>query len=143
MSVKGHSVIIEHGNQSTHEASTVWTAVAELVDITPPNVEADDIETSHMLTPEQFKTFDPGWADGGEVEFTVQYEKAKNATLYGLFRQPKGYRVLFADAPGPSGSRWKFNGHVKGFSNEVDREGLITADITIKISGKPVFEPAA
>jgi hypothetical protein len=142
MATKGHSVIMEYGNQATHGASTVWTTMGNITDITPPNVEADDIETSHMLSPEQFKTFMAGWADGGEVELTIQYEKAKNAELYSLFRQDKGFRLMFAD-PAPSGSKWNFSGYIKAFGNEVDREDIISADITVKISGKPDFAPAA
>jgi hypothetical protein len=34
------------------------------------------------------------------------------------------------------------NGYINGFSNSTDREGIIQADITVKISGKPEFEPA-
>ena len=142
MAVKGSQVVFQYGNQATYAASSTWTDVAEIIDITPPNVEADDIETSHMMSPNQFKQFEAGWADGGEVDLSVQFEKAKNASLYALFRQPKGFRIMFADAPGPSGSKWGFDGYIKGFGNEVDREDIVTADITVKITGQPVFVPA-
>lgn len=137
MATKGHSTKLEFGNQANYADSTTWTEFAEITEITPPNVEADDIETSHMQSPEQFKEFDPGWADGGEVELTINFDKDQNETVYGLFRQKKGFKMTFVD-----GSAWKFNGYIKAFGNEVDREGIITAPITLKISGKPVFEKA-
>src|SRR4051794_29995760 len=109
MSVKGAGTTLEYGNAATTAGSTVWTPVALIEDITPPKIEADDIETSHMLTPNQVKTFDPGWADAGELECKIQFEKVANATLYSLFRVPKAWRMRFADLPSPSGSRWDFD----------------------------------
>lgn len=144
MSVKGSKTRFEFGDQPTFGASTVWTAFAKVVEIgSGVKVEADDIETSHMESPDDFKEWDPGWADGGEVQFKIQFEKAHNEVVYGLFRQPKGFRMILPDAPLPSGSKWKFNGYIKGFGNESERTGLTTADITIKIVGKPEFEKAA
>lgn len=144
MPIHGAEVILQYGNGATVADSTSWTDVATLVDIpNVPQLKADDIDTSHMLTPGQVKTFDPGWADAGEVSFTVQYDKTQNAALYALFRQPKGFRVLFPDAPGPSGSKWSFDGYINAFSNPVDREGIITTDIAIKVSGQPDFDAAA
>jgi hypothetical protein len=143
MAQKGSQVIMQYGNNPTYAASTTWTDIAEIIDITPPNIEADDIDASHMLSPNQMKEFLPGWGDGGEVELTVQYDKTRNAALYTLFRQPKGFRIMFADAPGPSGSKWGLDGYVKGLQNTVEREGVITADLKIKVTGTPVFVPAA
>lgn len=134
----GHSTKFEFGNQATFAASTTWTDVAQIVDISPPEIEADDVETSHMQSPNQFKTFDPGWADAGEVELTVEYEKAAGTTLYGLFRTKKGFKMTFED-----GSSWGIDGYIKKLGGEVDREGLVTQTITVKISGKPVFTAAA
>src|SRR3954469_23071654 len=101
MSTKGHSTKLEFGDAATVAGSTTWTPVAKVTELTPPNVEAEDIDVSHMESPEQFEEFDPGWANGGEVEATIQFEKTENETVYGLFRQPKGYRLSFVD-----GSKW-------------------------------------
>jgi hypothetical protein len=138
MANKGSKTKLAYGDQETYAASGAFTPIAKVIDINPPNIEADDIDVSHMESPDEHKEFDPGWADGGEVELTIQYEKAKNATVYGLFRQKKGWEMEFSD-----GSVWGFDGYIKGFGNEVDREGIITLVITIKVSGKPVFEAAA
>jgi hypothetical protein len=143
MPIHGAEVILQYGNGASVEESNSWTDIATLVDIpNVPQLKADDIDTSHMLTPGQVKTFDPGWADAGECSFVIQYDKTQNAALYNLFREPKGWQCLFPDGPGPSGSKWKFDGYINGFTNAVDREGIITAEISIKISGEPTFDPA-
>jgi hypothetical protein len=138
MATKGHSTKLAYGDAANYADSETWTDFAKITEITPPNVEADDIDISHMDSPDQFKEFTAGWADGGEVECTIQFAKAANAAVYGLFRQDKGYKVTFVD-----GSTWELNGYMKAFGNEVEREGIVTANVTIKVSGKPVFTPAA
>lgn len=136
--MKGHSTKIEYGNAATVAASTTWTALAKITELGGVNVEAEDIDVSHMESPDQFEEFDPGWANGGEVEATIQFEKTENETVYGLFRVPKGFRMVFVD-----GSKWNLNGYIRSFGNEVERKGIVTAKIKIKVSGKPEFVKAA
>src|SRR4051812_43149794 len=112
----GHSTKFAFGNGATLATSSTWTEIAQILEISPPEVEADDVETSNMASTDQFKTFDPGWADAGEVEISVQYEKAASTTIYGLFRVKKGFKMTFED-----GSSWGFDGYVKKFGGEVDR----------------------
>jgi len=139
MATKGHSTKLEFGDAATVAGSTTWTPLAKITEITPPNsIEAEDIDVSHMESADQFNEYDPGWAEGGEVECTIQYDKEQNEDVYALFRVPKGFRAVFVD-----GSKWNFNGYIKAFGNEVERKGIVTAKITIKISGKPEFVKAA
>ena len=139
MATKGSGVKIGSGAQGTDGAiGETFTNFAKLTEIGGISIEADDIETSHMDSPNQFKEFTAGWADAGEVEFTLQFEKAGAAAVWALFRQDKSFRVLFKD-----GSEWTFNGYLKAFGTEADREGIVTVPCTIKISGEPVFEAAA
>jgi hypothetical protein len=58
--------------------------------------------------------------------------------VYGLFRLDKNFRITFVDT-----SKWALSGYIKSFGNEVDREDIITANITVKISGKPTFTAAS
>lgn len=134
----GHSTKFEYGNATTFAASTSWTEFAQILEIAPPEVEADDIEVSHMQSPDQFKQYDPGWADGGEIEMKIQFEKTGAAAAYALFRQKKGFRETYQD-----GSTWKIDGYIKKFGGTTEREGVVIVEITFKVSGKPVFTPAA
>ena len=142
MSVPGYQTRIAYGNAPTASGSTSWTEFAAVTEITPPSLEADDIETSHMTTPKQIKTFMAGWADPGEAELTLEFEKAQAATIYDLFRVQRGYRIEFNDAPTPSGSKLRFDGFVKAVGPESDREGLSTINVTIKVSGEVTFIPS-
>ena len=147
MATKGFKTQLQYGNQSTAAASTVWVSFALIDDIKPPKIEADDIELSNMDSPTDasglpFKEYTAGWAEAGEIEVKCQFEKAQNMTVWSLFRQQKGYRVIFPDASGVAGSSWKVDGYLKSLQNESEREGIVTADFVIKITGVPVFTPA-
>jgi hypothetical protein len=145
MATKGSKVKFSYGDASTAAGSASWTPIARIVDITPPKLEADDIETSNMDSPNDVKEWAPGWADAGEVELTIQYDKDQASTIMGLFRIQKGYRIEYPDAPSPSGtgSRLAFDGYIKAFSDHVDRKDIITEEITVKVIGLPTFTKAA
>lgn len=135
-------------NDSTYAAELAdeneWTQVLKCEDIQPPAIAIDDVETQHLKTPDQFKTFEGGWGDGGEVTTTVQFDAAQYATLAGLLRTPKGWKVLFSDnttdgvTGGTHGGGAGWDGYVKGLGVPFEAEGLVKFDVTIKVSGKPV-----
>lgn len=135
--VKGADTTIAYGNGASVGESNSFTPFAAVTEITPFSVEADDIDTSHMTTAERWKTFEAGWADAGEVEFTIQFDSDETETVFGLFRQNKGFQLKFSDD-----STWSFTGYVKAFGDQIDREEYVTTDITIKVSGKPEFDKA-
>jgi hypothetical protein len=108
-----------------------------LTDVKPPKIEADDVDVSNMNSASQMKEHIAIWGDAGEVEFKVQFNKTQNGVVYSLFRQQKAWQVMFSD-----GSYWTAEGYLKSFANEVEREKIVTADISIKLSGLPVFTPA-
>jgi hypothetical protein len=135
---QGYETILSYGNMPTASGSTAWTDFAGILDIKPPKIESEDIDVSNMASPGQFKQFTAGWANGGEIEVKIQFEKTQNATVYGLFRTNKGFKITFAD-----GSTWLADGYIKSFANEVDREKIVTADIGVKVSGQPTFTAAS
>lgn len=138
MAIKGHSTILEVGDAETFAASNTFTKLGKVVDIQPFTAEADDIDVSHMESEEQWRDFDPGWAEAGEVEVTLQYEKTENVALMALFRVKRGYTVTFSD-----GSTWDLTGYINSIGQEVEREDIVETVVGVKISGKPVFNAAA
>jgi hypothetical protein len=131
MAVKGHSVEIAHSETS----GGTYTKIANLVDLDMASLlQAEDIDVSHMESVDQIEETEPGWAAGQEFTATWQYAKAVNATVYALFRQKKFWKVTFSD-----GSTWVFPGYLKDFGNTVERKGIITLSLTMKIAGAPTF----
>jgi hypothetical protein len=141
---KGHSVVIGYATEiadltTVTSATGGFTAIANLVDVPAPGApEAEDIDISHMLSPEQYEEFAAGWANAGEAALTIQYAKVQAAALIALFRTRKTWRVTFLD-----NSVWCFQGYIKAYGKETPRKGYITQTITLKLSGKPQFNAAA
>ncbi len=128
---------IAYGDAATAAASSTWTPFADVTEVKPPKIEAEDVDTSNLKSPGKVKTFDPGWANAGELELTIQYNKTQTATVYGLFRTPKGFKVTYAD-----GSKWVYDGYIKTWQDQIEKDGIVTQNITVKISGLPVFTAA-
>jgi hypothetical protein len=144
MAQKSFKTRISYGDEETHQETTTWTPFAKVLEITPPPLNSDNIETTHLESEDEMREWEPGLGDGGESTFKLQWEKAQNATIYGLWRQKKGFQISYADAPQPSGSKLKFNGFIQNIANEtITKDNVVEAEIVIKIIGKPDFVPKA
>ncbi len=110
------------------------TELANVIDISSPQIDVEDIDTSVMLSTSQYRTFIAGWKDGGEVGLTMQYAKAITNTLQSRIGTDDTFVVEFSD-----GGKWTVTGYIKGFTEEIDIDGLVTSVVTVKISGVPVF----
>jgi hypothetical protein len=140
MATKGFNTAIDYGNQSTAAASTMWTSFASVVEIKPPGLKSEDIETTVLTSPNEMKEWLPGLGDAGESTFKVKWNAAQTTTVYSLFRQPKGMRVVYADAPYPSGSKLAFDGWISGIENEqIQKDNTVEAQITVRVTGLPTF----
>lgn len=116
---------------ATYTASTGWTAVGNVTELTMPEPEADDIDTTSHSTTGGVRTYLAGLVDPGEAETTVHYDKTIFSTLKGLRGDSKKFRVIFSDG---SGIGWE--GYIKADpATEVDMEGLTLMTIKTKVSG--------
>lgn len=133
--------IIEVGDKATYTLSTAWTPIANITDIpTFPTLEADEIDSTTLVNDEGFKEFEPGRANGGEVEFKLQFDGGDADALYALFRVKRGFRITVPDAAAvASRSNFKFTGFIKKIGPEGKAGEGIELTVAIKISGKPLF----
>ena len=102
-------------------------------------------DTTVIDSPNQADTFAPGWANGGEATIKIQLVQQQQATLFGMFRKPLGYRIVFNDAlaGSPVGSNLPFDGYIKSIQNEIATKDLVTCEVVVKVSGLPTFNAAA
>lgn len=116
-----------------------FTDIAEVVELSPPAYEADDIDTTHMQSVNKWRTYQAGLKEGGEVEVTIHFEKALYNILHGtLLGADKFYQISFADLI-TTASTLKFPGYLKRVGAVVELDGLATVALTIKVAGEPVF----
>jgi hypothetical protein len=140
MPTKGHSTVVQYGDTADIATATTWTRVATRVtEAEGPNLEAEDIDTSHMESVDQAEEFVSGWYNGGEPTVTAQFSKSEyQFAKETLFRADKAYRIVFFD-----GATIKWNGYLKGLGTPVERKGLVMCALTFKVSGKPVYAAAS
>jgi hypothetical protein len=141
MATKSVKTKFDYGNAATYADSTTFTPFANVLEIKPPGLTSDDIETTNLDTQDEMKDFDPGLGDAGESTFKIQWDADQTATVYSLFRQKKGFRIVYADAPYPSGSKLRFNGWIKGIAGEtIQKDNVVEAEITVRVVGLPDFD---
>lgn len=119
----------------------VFTPVAEITKLKPPNQTRDDIKITHTLSPDGFHEYIGGWRDGGEVPIEANWlptNTTQNPTtgLLSQFydNQRHNYRIVIPDV-GYISLRGYLNAHEPDL--DLEKQGMLSANI--KISGKPTF----
>lgn len=116
------------------------TQLAEIVSVTPPQSVADDVEATHMLSPNRRREWISGLIDDGEGTFEMNYVPGsatdvicRDALDDGVERE---YKIVIPD--GAFG--WEITGscRVRGYERSVPIDDRMTATLTIKFSGSPV-----
>lgn len=140
MAQKSFKTRFDYGDAETFQDSVTFTPFARVVEIKPPPLTSDDIETTNLESPDEMKEWEPGLGDSGESTMKIQWDADQSEEVYGLFRIKKGFRIVYADAPYPSGSKLRFNGWIKGIEGEtIQKDNVVEATITVKVVGKPDF----
>lgn len=136
--------ILGLGTKFQRESATsgVFEDIAQLVNITPPQSEADNVEIEELDPPEGYKRFLAGLLDGGEVPLLLNFDGSNtgHTTLLADHqgRITKNYKIVLPDT-----SAWAITGYVQSYApQEINAGEVIQAEVTIKVSGKPVFTPA-
>jgi hypothetical protein len=125
-----------------------WTTVGEVVSIGGPNLSRSDIDRTHLNSPDGIKQYLPGFREGGDLPFTVNYDAADASMneVGGLFSQfadddLHNYRLLFPD---DDQTTFEFPGYVKqGNFTGFEVDGIIRVDFSIKVAGAYTWDTAA
>lgn len=123
--------------RGTGSGPITYTQVGEVTDISLPNLTRDSKDATHYQSKGGWKEFIPGLPDGGEVKYTIQFDStADMATMLADFqiRTLMPYQVEWPDA-----TLWEFQGFITSIQPVVPMDERMTAEVTIKISGKPAF----
>lgn len=119
----------------------VFTAIANVTDITPPGLERETYDVTAHDSEEAWREFIGGLKDGGEVELELNYDPREHDALVADFddANPRNYKVVW---PGTLGN-WAFKALITNFEPEAPHDDKLAASATFKVSGKPVLTPGA
>ncbi|MCG7520849.1 phage tail tube protein [Ruegeria sp. Ofav3-42] len=108
--------------------------IAEVMEITPPNEQSDDVEATHYKSPGKKREYIQGLTDPGEMTFGINWipSDATDTIIQGLKAsgEKRDHRITW-----PNGVTWTFNGYIKGFEPTAPIDDRMTATVTVRVSG--------
>lgn len=130
---------LQLGDAATPE---VFTSIAEITELTPPNMSRDSIDVSSNSSSDGYREFIAGWRDGGEVAVKANWLPT-NATHDGTTgvlssfndNVNHNWKIILPDTLATISLR----GHVKDFNPDLPLEEQGTLEFVIKVSGKPTI----
>lgn len=127
--------LLKVGNAASPE---VFTTLAEVVNISGPGLKAEALDVTHMSSTDGFREFVGGLIDGGEISLEVNFLPS-NATHTGLStdmynRTLRNFKLTWPLSPAVN---WSFSAIVTGYEPGAPVDGKLSANITLKLSGKP------
>lgn len=126
----GFGVVLQRNISST------WTTIAQLQDVVGPSRSKSVWDATTKDSSARTREFASGLRDGGEVTVTILYDPSSTTHLQLLTDYAAdttaSYRVAYAD-----GSTYgdTFAAIVTGFVPNGPMDGLLSADVTLKVSG--------
>jgi len=115
--------------------------IAEVNSIVGPKMSLDTIDSSNLLSPNNFKEFIGGMLDGGEVTIEGSFYPGDTNGQIGLTvdmlaRTVQDFTITF---PTSTGTTWTFKGLVTAFETGAVKDDRLTFSATIKVTAKPTL----
>ena len=126
----------------SRDNEATWITVGEVYDITPPNDTVDEVDATHMQSPNRTREFIPGLIDPGEASFEQNFVPGSPSDLLIAEIKTAGERVR-CRITFPNGVTWKFSGWVSGYEPAVPTDDKMTATVTWRVTGPTISTPAA
>lgn len=126
----------------SEDSEATWTELAEVFDITPPNDTVDEVDATHMRSPDRTREFIPGLIDPGEASFEMNFIPGSASDVKIRTLKVSGARVR-CRITFPNGVVWKFTGWISGYEPAVPTDDRMTSTVTWRVSGPTVSTPAA
>ena len=138
--VHAQGTFLQKGDGGTPE---VFTTIAEVLSISGPSLDSDQIDVTHQSGTGRFRDYIQGLKDGGEITFEINYipgNATHNATTGLLSNYNDGlarnFRIRFPVTPAVD---WVVSAFVKSFQPSSDVAEQLKASITLKVLGQPTL----
>ena len=116
-------------------SGSVWEKIAEVNSISGPSMTRDFIDVTSLDSTGGFREFITGFRDGGTVSLTMNFTRTSYDKMLLDFEddEPHYYEIVLPDDVNTS---FEFCGYVTELPLEIPTDDKITANVTIKVSGK-------
>ncbi|MGW3724836.1 phage tail tube protein [Streptomyces sp. NPDC000851] len=118
-----------------------FATIGNVTSVSGPEIERETYDVTAHDSVDGWREFIGGLKDGGEVSLEVNYDPRKHDALVADFEDatPRNYKLVFPQSLGT----WDLKLILTGFSQEAPVDDKLTAELTFKVSGKPVITPGA
>lgn len=119
-------------------AGSGFVDLAEVNSISGPNQSRETIDVTSLDSTGGYREFIGSFRDGGSVNLNMNFTKATYTLMHTDFVSDDlvAYKIVLPDTPTTS---LEFTGLVMELPLEVSTGDKITANVTIKVSGQPIF----
>ncbi len=114
---------------------SAYNNVAEITNVSPPQYSRDAVEATHQQSANGFREYIPGLLDAGEVPLEINYVPTPSDPILTAMRAGlTQFRISL-----PNNVTCTFSGIITAFNPDTPLDGKMSANITIKVSGMPVW----
>jgi predicted secreted protein len=119
-------------------AADALTQLGEILSVTPPNPQTEDVEATHMGSPNRRREYIAGLIEDGEGSFEMNYipGSATDVLLRAALNDGvvRDYKIVL---PVADGSTWEITGDclVKGYEKNIPIDDRMTATLTVRFTG--------
>lgn len=117
--------------------SGVFVALAEVFEVTPPEVSVDQVDVTHFKSPGRAKEYIPQLKDNGSATATMNYVP-DSATDQRIRELLASGAVLEMKITFPNDATATFSASVESYSQTVPVEDRMTATASFKVTGTVV-----
>lgn len=129
----GGKVYVETAG-SPSQSPPDYHELSEVTNITPPNFETDEVDVTHMQSPNRTREKIAGLTDPGEASFEMNWVPGSATDIILLDLKTAG-TVVSWKMEWPNGTYWEFTGFVKGYEPSAETEDKMSATCTISVAG--------
>jgi hypothetical protein len=110
----------------------VYTQIQEVIEVTPPNLQVDDVEATHFTSDNRTREYIAGLIEGGEASVNMNRIPGSATEILLMGLQTAGTKVSVRIV-WPNNTIWEFLGHVKGYEVASPIDDRMTATATFKV----------
>ena len=127
----GYGTTVDVGDSAS---PGTWTRLQEVIEVTPPNMQVDDVEATHFTSDNRTREYISGLIEGGEASVGMNRIPGSATEILLMNLQTTGTKVQVL-ITWPNGTTWMFLGHVKGYETSSPIDDRMTATATLKVDG--------
>lgn len=126
---------------ATPAAITATILLGGLSSLPPPPFSRDQVEVTNMSSPDATREYIPSLKEPGEVGFELNWVpgNATDLVFIAMLDEPDSRLFAITYAQVTPARICTFRGFVTGYEPGVPYDDKMTANVTLKVTGKPVW----